>query len=332
MAVSTEDMANVPPQVRAEAEALEAQVKADMEKANAAPVEEPAPEPAPPAAPVVEDAPKPEQKTVEPALSEMGTQTPERKPVLTLNQAEQALRVLQGKYDHEVTQVHAQNRDLRDQVQALQAQLEAKPAAAPAPEPATDPTDPENPYGLTEDEQDLGPEVLAVSQKIGKKIAEETVARMMEPIKAKLQAQEAEQHQSTLSAFKADLTARVPNWETVNEQSEFVEWLQGVQPGTRRTRKSLLNEAAQARDSGTAAWYFEQFLSETGQGGATTARRVQEQVVPRRGAATPAPAQKVWTMDEWQKANIQLTTMRDGLRKEELDKELKAAVSEGRVR
>lgn len=88
--------------------------------------------------------------------------------------------------------------------------------------------------------------------------------------------------------FFERLVADVPNWEAINHDQGFIEWLNDVDPLLGDTRMSALTAARSALDSARVAYIFKTFLREVEQAGAKAASPLAKQLTPR-AAASAAP-------------------------------------------
>ena len=327
MPLTEAELASVPPAVRAQAEAIEAAV-------NQAATED---APAAPDAQAVQEAPKPDGNTPDaatvaseaPTTAQEGTpptQVPQHEGIRTertLERAEQALRVLQGKYNAELPRLQRQLREQATELERLKAQ--------PAPEPQ-EPADPGNPYGLTEAEQEYGEELTGIAEKIGRRIASEAVTNAVKPLMERLAGYEADKDKSAFDRFESALTERIPEWQRINTEESFSDWLQETHPGTGRTRKELIDEAADSADANRAAYFFEQYLVESGQQPSAASASIAEQVAPKRGAGSPEPAKRRYTIEEWAQENVKLTSgAYTPEQAQKVNAELVAAMEEHRV-
>lgn len=109
--------------------------------------------------------------------------------------------------------------------------------------------------------------------------------------------------------FDADLTKRVPSWEQINTNPDFLEWVQEVDDFTGMKRIELLNDAYSKMDLNRTAKFFEIFLK--GKPAPVVATPAEPVAVPdatklvvpgkSRSAATP-PANDtsghIWTKDD----------------------------------
>lgn len=148
------------------------------------------------------------------------------------------------------------------------------------------------------------------------------------------------------SVFFDRLAARVPDWETINVDDDFNDWLDVTDPIYRTTRRDALNAAAAEFDVETVVGVFMAFKAYIGQGDnapapsqqAKPADALHKQVVPAKTVAAPTtsePAKKVWTQHEVHDFYQRVTQGHYRGREAEaeaVEKEINLALSEGRIR
>ena len=201
--------------------ALEQQLQAPVEpetppdgQTETPPAPEPSPEPAP-AAPVAStDVPHPEPQEV-----------PEEK-------WEHKYRRLQGKYDAEVPRLHAQVRELQGVLAQMQQQMQAPPP------PAEQPKEPDK-YVSDEDVANYGEDFVDIQRRITLD-ATRDLRKQVEELKAQL-AQQGSQVQSV--SFEARLLKAVPDFEQINADPAWIEWLNEVDPLIRGPRRAVAQQA-----------------------------------------------------------------------------------------
>ena len=88
--------------------------------------------------------------------------------------------------------------------------------------------------------------------------------------------------------FFERLTNDVPNWEAVNQEQAFVEWLNDVDPMLGDSRMSALTAAREALDSARVSYIFKTYLREAEQAAVKAHNPLAKQLTPR-AAASAAP-------------------------------------------
>lgn len=161
---------------------------------------------------------------------------------------QQAQRVLRGKYDAEVPQLHAQ-------LKSTQQELEQAKAKPPVPQKdIRDMTDAEfkASFGLNDADMSLGRDVLEAQARIASRF------RINNPVVTDLQRNvdelRAQILEQTSRNFYDEIARSVPDWRTVNESTVFLDWLD-AHPAENR----LLQLAERERDVATTVGCFVRF-------------------------------------------------------------------------
>lgn len=141
--------------------------------------------------------------------------------------------------------------------------------------------------------------------------------------------------------FFAQLTQAVPEWQTVNQDQGFIEWLSEADDFSGLKRQQILDAAAERNDVARVAHVFRAYMQQTGQAAQQPSGKQQElarQVSPSKArgssgnAATETRGKKVWSQAEIGQFYDQLA--RGRLSQDEASKiehEINQAVAEGRV-
>ena len=324
----------LPKQVQAQVDAL-----AEFEKQVAAgntPADEPKPNENPPADP----APNPNPQPTEPAPAEPP------KPVEDADKWRQRYLSLQGQYNTQVPALQDQVRQLTDMVTKLTAKLE-QPAQATPPEPSE--------LVTTKDVEAFGEDLVDLARRIAKEEFGKRETKYLQKIDA-LEGQLAtakgqvdnvaqSQVQTANDRFFEGLAKAIPTWEQVQATAECQEFLTTRVPGTRATWDQALKQAAAERDVDAVVEVFDVFFEKhpalnpkaKQQHAATAKQELNRQVAPGKSTATATPTQgkRTYSQQEFSTEYDRVTTLfRSGQRDEasRLEKELDAALSEGRVR
>lgn len=200
---------------------------------------------------------------------------------------EHRFKVLQGKYNAEIPRLAGENKELKAKLQEFEVQLEA---LKNKPEPLVKP----------EEIEEYGEGLIDVARRIAR---EELATKDAEiqALKAKLDSLSTVTAQKTESDFFKTLTDKVPDWEAINENPKFLEWLGEVDELTGDTRQAMLSRAEQARDAVRTARFFERFKETFSSRAAQATTALEQQVVPSSSKSSPTPpAKKVWTRGEIQ--------------------------------
>lgn len=213
---------------------------------------------------------------------------------------EQKYRVLQGKYNAEVPRLQNQVREQHTQLQSFQSQLTAtqnllaslsaqRETAPAASTPATPPTATK----LVKDEEvkEFGADLIDVMRRV---VREEQASllpeidRRVAPVAQRVnQVAQATQDvgqrvaQNDQQSVLAMLASAVPNWQEMNEDPGFLEWLDQVDPFSGAQRGALLKQAYKAHDGSRVVAFFSGYLKEHA--------AVTPPAAPKVPAAAPAP-------------------------------------------
>ena len=204
---------------------------------------------------------------------------------------------LQGKYNSEVPDLRARNKELEARVQQLldetsklrEMQIQREADAE----------------GLTAaDETQYGNEMLNM---VKRGIKQETAQQRkdLEQLRLQLQQQKAEAERARAEdlrqrnlQFSDTMETLVPGWTTQNEDQGFIQWLQYVDPTWGIQRQQLLNQAAQSYDVQRVAAIFNLYRSETAQ--KQKESPLSQQVSPTHTASANPPSSGAakWTSDK----------------------------------
>lgn len=252
---------------------------------------------------------------------------------------ERKYHVLQGKFDAEVPRLHQQMREMQTQMQQLiteKAVLEATKAAEPAPVNSS----------ITEqDKEAFGPDLIdlierATEAKVSTLRAKEAdLVNEIKELKGKLGDVSERQVVSDKDRFLAGLGQQVPDWEALNVNQGFLEWLNQVDPVYGLPRQTALNNAYENLDVTRVANIFKAYKALLPQAPQQSKanQELQRQVAPTRTRSATAPTdsvnQKIFTQqeiatfyDEWRRGHY------DEEEAARMEKDIHAAITEGRIR
>lgn len=281
--------------------------------------------------PVPDNEPEPQPQPV--------SQEPQPKPV-TEETWEQKYRTLKGMFDAEVPRLHANVRELNGQIQQLIAEnATLKAQSVREPEPAKAST-----LITEQDKEAFGPDLIDLierateSKLAGNRQLEAQLRAEIEELKGKLGNVTERQVVSDKDRYESALTATVPDWQALNVDAGFLAWLAEVDPVYGMPRQYALNNAYEALDAGRTATIFNQYKKSLAPAQPTGRQELQRQVAPTRSRATSTPtasdaSQRIFTQaeisdfySEWVKGRLDTE---EAMR---FEKEINAAISEGRVR
>ena len=306
----------------AEAEALEQQLYG-----QAAPDgnTEPAPEPVEEPAPIVE-------QVVEPVTQPVQVADPEE------DTYRRRYEVLRGKYDAETPRLYAQLRETTEQLQHAFSEIEKLKTATPPKQEAT---------SKDSDAETFGEDLVEVVDRRASAKAQALVAKEMADVRAYIKQLEAKVgnvgEQVAVSAqdrFLNQLGKVVPDYEAVNQDPKFLEWLSVVDPTFGFNRQASLDNAVQTLNAQQAADIFSAYKMLTGkqvnqQQKQQVRQELERQVAPQstKASASVQPGARVWSVSEYEQAldPRNIGTM-GRVRADELYADAEAAYAEGRVR
>jgi hypothetical protein len=267
------------------------------------------------------------------------SQEPEPKPTIPEETWERKYLTLKGMYDAEVPRLHAQMREMNGQVQ----QLIAENATARVQQTVTQPSTAKT-LITEQDKEAFGSDLLDLIDRASEqKVAEfrsqnaHLVSRI-EELQGKLGNVTERQVVSDKDKFLANLSAQVPNWETLNIDQGFLAWLAEVDPVYGLPRQVALTNAYESLDANRTAIIFNQYQGKVAPMQQKPSQQLQSQVAPTRSRASPAPAtsagdKSIWSQDqianfynEWIKGHL------DQAEAERIEKDINAAYAEGRIR
>jgi hypothetical protein len=318
----------LPRQVEAqlrELEEIEKQLAAEQNPQET-PVE-PDPQPAEPEEPAQSPEPvaqQPEAKPEKPAEPEVPEETWQQK-----------YKTLKGMYDAEVPRLHSDVRELRSQMDKFQKtaetpKVEHKPAKAE--KLVTD-----------ADIQAFGEDLIEVQRKVAREVAAEFRGELddMKAENEKLREQlTSTGTQVSEASFEQRLYRMVPDFEAVNADSRWVDWLNEVDPLLRAPRKSVAQQAFNQADAEAVAHYVKMFKASVApvEQSSDKAAELEKQIQPKRSATNSANvSQQAQTYTDAQIHQMFLKSADFSAkgRTEEatkLEAEIDAAYREGRVR
>jgi len=304
---------------KAEADAAEAVVEAEKT---------PEVEPEAPAETPVEAEPEAEAESVEEPVAEVAEE-PQADLAAELERLRHSHAVLAGKYSAEVPLLHKQLRTKAAAIGQLKGELKAARKAAKEEAPV----DPVNPYALSEDERELGPEVATLAEKIANRVIASKTKDLDERIQKLAEKEDGEDFWDTLIGL-------VPNYGKINGNARFQQWLLEPDPLSGILRDELLKAAQTNGDGNAAARILLAWETTQADTAAPTPSRkstrpsIAAQVAPKTVAAAQAKAKgKVYTLQEYETLMTRVAKKEfTPKRTREVMAELDKAVRDGRVR
>lgn len=264
-------MGNVPEQVRRAAEQADAwfnQAEGTTESPVEAPEAPQEPEVPPPSEPTAANDAQPSQP-----VSETPAEAPQ--PEHDSSYWEQRFRTVQGILDTE-------RRKWQSEKAQLESRLHALEAAPQAPQQPAQQPDRPAPRLTQEDIDTYGPELVDVIKRAAAEMADQIVAQRMQEIKPELEQTRKKVtevagtvYQNAQERFFGELAKVVPDWQQINTDQRWLDWLGEVDPLSGVPRQVYLDNASHKLDHVRTAALFNAFKDAAG----------------LNKPATPAPAQ-----------------------------------------
>lgn len=247
---------------------------------------------------------------------------------------------LKGMYDAEVPRLHSQVRELNTQVQTLIAEVE-RAKVQPAPQETVESL-------ITEqDKEAFGPDLIdlierATASKVSTlQVRENELINEIKQLKSQLGDVSERQTVSDKDRFVNVLTSQVPDWETLNTDQGFLNWLQEVDPVYGLPRQAALTTAYEAGDVNRVATVFNTYKGVVGEPKqvqqSKANQELRRQVAPPRSRSSTPPTdaanQRIYNQneiaqfyDEWRRGLI------DNNDAVSIERDIHAAIAEGRIR
>jgi len=234
---------------------------------------------------------------------------------------QQRYNALIGKYNAEVPRMAAENKDLRKQLDAIKREVEQLKAV------------PQQSLVKPEEVAEYGENLVDLIRRAAR---EEVAAKDREiaELKARLDNHETVTTQTRADTFYTTLANRVPDWAELNENPQFLAWLNEYDEFAGRTRLMLLQDAEQAQDANRVAKFFETWKKTQTDRQTASTRQLESQVVPDANRVGDAPAgKKIWTRGEIAAfyARVKAGTIADS-QASAIEADINAALIEGRIR
>lgn len=255
-------------------------------------------------APANEDTPAdppPAEPPAEPPVAAAPEPTPPAEPV---DEWRQRYDTLRGKYDAETGRLHETLRQTTAQLTALQQQVTQLTQRPPEP-----PKAPEQPLVTGQDDEKFGSDLIDVMRRAAQEQLRplmqrleslESLAKSIGAKASRVEQVEQEVVQSRQERFYSELTSAVPNWEEVNKDQRWLQWLAEKDPILGKTRQAALDEASSVLDHPRVAAMFKLFISQVMPPTPPTQQAKTElarQVAPAKSSKTTVQPQgaKVYT-------------------------------------
>ena len=202
---------------------------------------------------------------------------------------EQRYRSLRGKYDAEVPRLAASNRELNAKLQSMQNEIEAIKAAKDSSRES---------LVKPEEVQEFGEPLVDLIRRAAREEVSAKDAEIL-ALKAKLERFEASNVKVAEISFYEGLTRAVPDWEELNRNQDFLNWLAEYDELTGLQRQDSLDDAVRSNDANRAARFFNKWKEISTKKAATVTKSLESQVVPQTSTVSTAPpGKKIWSRAE----------------------------------
>lgn len=163
-----------------------------------------------------------------------------------------------------------------------------------------------SPENITQFGEDLPKVILEMASKVSKEAAQEEVSRVLkqelEPVRNQVKLTQESAQQELVNNFWKSLQRAVPDYQVVNGDPKFLNWLSEREGFTKFTRDDVLKEAERNMDSDTVIELFQAFKKSAVPAPPVDVRR---KVLPESSAPTnPAPVDEapLFTGEQVQRA------------------------------
>lgn len=269
---------------------------------------------------------------------------------------EQRYKSYKGHFDAELRRMTEAVRDAESRAAQREAEVRQLNERLQALESAqqTQQEQSSEPLVTSQDEEAFGEDLVDLQRRVARQVLDENNAQWREreqqlldqinQLSGKMDNVQQRVHQTDEERFYAQLGERVSNWQQVNQDPQFLSWLEQVDPMYGKPRQALLDDAAQHLDVDRVAAVFEAYqgrqqAQQQEQKRQQTQSELERQTAPNRakaqdsGASQASGNQKVWSQQEIQKFYDDVIHGRvSGEEQARVEGEINAAVSEGRVR
>lgn len=289
----------------------------------------------------------------EPQAEEPSQPPPAPAPADSGNEWHHKYKTLQGMFNAQVGRLQQELREAREEMERL------KQAPAPQPAPAAPP--PQAPvtekYVTDKDEQEFGADTIDLIRRAareefaGQLAAERERVASLEAALRTLQTdvipkveKVANTQQVTVEqAFWRDLSVAVPEWQAINDDPEFHQWLLEVDPLTGSSRQNYLEAAHAQLDVARVAKFFTTWKAAAVPAPVApatpkppVASELERQIAPGRGRGGDPPSQekKTYSRGEIAKFYDDVRSGRYSGREQEksqIERDIFLATQEGRV-
>jgi hypothetical protein len=264
---------------------------------------------------------------------------------------EHKYRRLQGKYDAEVPRLHDEIRNLKGLIQQLQqqAQTQTQPEQGNSQQGQGDQAASQTREKLVTDTdvEAFGDDLIDLQRRVAREVADE----FQEQIGSLRQENEQLRQQVNKAqgtSFEARLHQAIPDFQQINSDQRWIEWLDEFDPMIQGPRRSMAEAAYQRGDVDAVKAYVDLFRKTIEQEDTKPAKpqssvkadrqeELQRQVQPTKSSApapTPQSGGRIISAQEFERGMNRATKLMQQGKFDEaaaLESEMSTAVAEGRV-
>jgi hypothetical protein len=254
---------------------------------------------------------------------------------------ERKFKSLQGIFNKEVPSLQGQVKELTARLNQAVEQMESRKTPEPeqvAHKPEADPKDVEN-FG-----SDLVEMVQRTAERLFGGVANKVDAELLKLASRIIEVEKRLEGTAQSVALTAEekffdaVAKQVPEWEEINQDPLFVEWLAEIDPIYGQPRQAALNHARQSLDAQRVVNVFKAFAGPAKPPVPNTPNPVDKQVAPKSGGSSNAPkASNVQVVSQKSITDFYNDVARGRYRGRESDQAateaaINTAIAEGRVR
>ncbi len=197
---------------------------------------------------------------------------------------EKSHEVLQGKYNAEVPRMAEEKRALKERVSFLEKENQLLKENAQPPMPPKD-FDPDE-YLSEEEKEEYGEDLVRMQSRV----AQGETSKAIKPVQEELE-------KIRKDNFFDRLDDKVPDWEKINKDQGFLEWLNVPEGYSQITRQSVMDRAFGDNNVSIVARMFNDYIEDKGK--PASKPNLENQVVPTKSPTGTAPQRKkVYKMSE----------------------------------
>lgn len=221
---------------------------------------------------------------------------------------EQRYKTLQGMWKKDVPELQSENATLKARLAEMETKLHEASQQTEQPQEAKR-------YLTDDDIEEFGDDMIGIVRRAAKEEFAPELARIEaenQRLKQQLDGVGSSVVQTERQRVLSVLDGQLPNWREINQSSEFMEWLQQVDPYSGQKKHNLLLSAFENNDIDRTLAFFKGFQTETAavntEGQATTQRTPQVDVdklvapgTPKASggsARTQEKSSRIWTEQE----------------------------------